>query len=383
MSTVNFNVGGDPRNDQPRIVADNPPGGTLLSSHFEGLAGQTPNRWVATVPSTITGAATVFYQQDTKSFRVILPSGDGPHEASSPECLPPEYHGDASKVALVYTPVVLTLRRDGLQIRRSDGSRYIHLQATNYLAFQRYLEQGWDAVPFYPGFNGYNVTFSMRTVPAQAGLRPLRPEQYGNFFPMADAFLRGMQERGYRLEATLLCDCQDVDLPWQRSFVGQMEEILRQYAHMEQLANEPPNNNVDPRNFTKPAGIFACAGSSLSGEPCPLPAWDYSTAHLGRGGPGGQLDAQPLFMEKGYPGYPGTWGSVIVNESKGATDGLETSSRTPDPWYFYQIGCAMRGYSGGTFHFNQGIHSDPLTPGTNQDLCRQAFIAGVTGQSWG
>lgn len=384
MSTVNFNVTGNPGTDQPILIADNPPGGTTLGTRFEGVPGQSPNRFVATVPTTTTGAATMHYQKGQKTFRVLLPPGDGPYEGGLPPCLPPEYNGDASKVTLAYSPVLLPLHADGIHIRTSDGARYIHHHATNYLLFQRFLE-GQDIGPlYYPGFDGYNVTFSMRTVPAQVGFRPLRPEQYpGVFFQQADQFLARMRDEGHRIEATLLCDCQDVDLAWQRNFVAQMEEILRAYPmHMEQLANEPPGNNVDPSQFSKPAGIFASRGSSQSGLSCPLPPWDYSTAHLGRGD-GGLLDAQPWFMTFGYPGYPGTKGPVIVNETRGASDTEESQRRTMDDWYFHEAASAMRGYNGGDFHADFCIHSDPLPVGSRQDICRQAFQAGMRGQAWG
>lgn len=102
MSTLNFNVGGDPKGDQPTLVADNPPGGSLVASHFEG--GNPPNRFVGTVPATITGGGTIHYDHGRKSFRVIFPPGDGPWEAGMAPCLPPEYNGDSERVVLRYGP---------------------------------------------------------------------------------------------------------------------------------------------------------------------------------------------------------------------------------------------------------------------------------------
>ncbi len=111
MSTLNFNVSGDPKGDQPVIIADNPPGGTQLASHFEGVPGSAPNRFVVTVPPDITGGASLYYQNRSKWLRVIVPPGEGSWEASDPPCRPPEYPPDFD-VSLKYAHV--TQARTGL-----------------------------------------------------------------------------------------------------------------------------------------------------------------------------------------------------------------------------------------------------------------------------
>jgi hypothetical protein len=112
VSTLNFNVNGDPGDDQPAIIADNPPGATQLASHFEGVEGQTPNRFVVTVPPTLTGGASLFYKNRTESLRVILPPGNGSWEADNPPCRPPEYGPEVS-MALEYAATAAK-RRSGI-----------------------------------------------------------------------------------------------------------------------------------------------------------------------------------------------------------------------------------------------------------------------------
>ena len=102
---LNFNLAGDPGDDTPVIIADNPPGGTQLASHFEGTP---PNRWIVTVPLEITGGAWVTYQHGHKRFRVIVPPGEGSWEAGMPPCLPPEASGP-NDAALIYTPLAVFL----------------------------------------------------------------------------------------------------------------------------------------------------------------------------------------------------------------------------------------------------------------------------------
>lgn len=282
------------------------------------------------------------------------------------------------------------LHTDGWDITIEGGARYIHNQATNYLLFQRFLE-GHDLDRlWYEGFNGYNVTFSMSIVPGQVGLRALRPENYDRFYERASEFFDLSASKGKRIEATLLCDCRTmgVDFDWQVRHTEQMYEVLRSKpGNLCQLVNEPENgvNSVDYGRFTKPSGVFWSRGSSLAGGQCPLPAGDYSTQHLGRSGGGAYLDAQPYYMVQGYgdpnkhdnANYVGTKGPVITNETRGASNTENSDRRTTDPAYFRRIAAAMRGWSGGTFHCDQGIHSESLEPGTPQDECRKAFLEGM------
>ncbi len=276
-------------------------------------------------------------------------------------------------------PTLLPLHQDGWDIRTSNGARYVHKQATNYLLFQRFLEGHDLSNLLYEGFDGYNVTFLMKTVPNQAGLPDLTPANYPNFYQKADDFLSWM-DKGKRVEATLLCDCTQLgfDHAAQVTHTERMYEILRAHpAHLCQLANEWENNGVDAPSFTKPAGVFWSRGSSLAGGPCPLPGGDYSTAHLSRSGGGAYLDAQPYYMLAGYAGYAGTNGPVITNETRGASNTENSDRRSTDPAYFRRIASAARGWSGMTFHFDYGIHSDPILKGSVQDQCRLAFLEGI------
>lgn len=96
---LRFNVGGDPRDDQPWLQPDNPPGHAPIAGIFE-----SPGRLLTVIPDICTGGATLSYQHQAKSFRVILPpiGEQFQAEAGEPPQLPPEYHGDPDKVALHY-----------------------------------------------------------------------------------------------------------------------------------------------------------------------------------------------------------------------------------------------------------------------------------------
>lgn len=181
MSTLNFNVAGDPKDDQPTLIADNPPGGTLIASHFEGVDGQPPNRWVGTVPPDITGGAWVTADHGRIRFRVILPPGDGPWEAGDPPCMPPEYNGDQSKVAMVYRPAVAALVPLDLVGRffRQSGARCFLNGATGFNVPGRFAYEGSDALRGMLaqrqalGFNAirlwsaYNIALIGRLIPRE------------------------------------------------------------------------------------------------------------------------------------------------------------------------------------------------------------------------
>lgn len=292
----------------------------------------------------------------------------------------PPSSGDVPIVLPRAIPILQRIHADGWDIKQDDGSRYVHNQATNYLLFQRFME-GQDVAPLlYEGFAGYNVTFLMKTVSEQAGLRALTPDNYPQLYQQADAFFAYMRDQGKRVEATLICDNNLLGYALEKlvTHTEALYEIIRPYSHVSaQLVNEGEANGVNVQQFTKPNGVFCSRGSSLAGGACPLPPWDYSTAHLSRQGGGAYLDAQPFYMINGYGGYAGTQGPVVTNETRGASNTENSDRRSNDPNYFRRIAGAMREWAGGDFHFDYGIHSDPCVADSVQDHCRLAFLEGL------
>jgi hypothetical protein len=149
-----FNVGGDPRDDQPVLQPDIPTGHPPIPLTF--LPGATPpNRARVDVPEVCTGAATVYYQQRAKAFRVILPplGQQFQAEAGEPPQLPPEYNGDPDMVAMHYTPVVVYRR-----------------------GLVRFLGRAWvdDGGPFYP--LGDSMLYALGHYHRGGGLRDLVQE---------------------------------------------------------------------------------------------------------------------------------------------------------------------------------------------------------------
>lgn len=265
----------------------------------------------------------------------------------------------------------------------STGLRYTHKQATNYLLFEKFLLGQDISGLLYDGFNGYNVTISMVVVPQQVGLPILIPSNFANFWSQVQPFCQYFLDKDKRLELTGLCDMGQIGWSHQQQvdFVNQLYDLVRPFPNvMFQLGNEVANQPIDIKNFNQPSGIFWSRGSSTAGDPCPLPAGNYSDAHLSRNldSTGLYLDAQPYPMCRGYDGYVGTNGPVITNETRGASNTEESSRRSTDPEYFRRIAAASKGWGGMTFHSDYGIHSDVFQSGTIQDACRLAFLDGIS-----
>lgn len=176
-----FNVGGNPKDDVPRIQPDRPTGAPALPGFF--LDGATPpNRMRVIIPEICTGGATVSYQQGKKRFRVILPPLDQEFQAEAGEVpqLPPEYHGDADKVALHYTwddATLPILQRHGRFFLLPNGDRFFLKGKTGFNVPARFAYEGRDAlVPMLVqsrelGYNGirlwsaYDVPLIGRLIP--------------------------------------------------------------------------------------------------------------------------------------------------------------------------------------------------------------------------
>lgn len=139
MSTLNFNVRGEVGDDTPVLITDNPPGGTATTGRFE------PGRFIVSCDPGISGGAWLFYANRLKSFRVILPPGDGEWEAGQPPCIPPEYEGDVEKVALIYEAAAVSLppfTLDGRYPRLADGTELNVNSKTLFRGYARFLAGG-------------------------------------------------------------------------------------------------------------------------------------------------------------------------------------------------------------------------------------------------
>lgn len=288
MSTLNFNVAGDPGDDVPVLIADNPPGGTTLSTHFEGVPGAWPNRFVAVVPASITGGATLKFRGG--ECRVIVPPGEGSWEAANPPCIPPEYHGDVERVALHYKKVTVGL--SPLEPRGryfwQDGHRFFLNGGSAFAAYERYLT-GSDIRPFLAqrqelGFNAariwtaYNIGKIGRLVPREvpgfyeriAEMNALCSEygQYPYWTAFAGASAETLGDRGAMIEHQFRLQ----------------DALLRDGYPLLDLHNEfdnPPNRDAQFIGPNPPDGLLWSQGSNSQDVDPPSPFGRFYARHPG------------------------------------------------------------------------------------------------------
>lgn len=271
------------------------------------------------------------------------------------------------------TAEIPALQANGWEIRTEAGEPWRMIHGTNFLAFYRFLRG--EEPPLYDGLDGYRITTAMSVVPAQAGWPALTEDVYPDLYIRFDEFQRWLLTQGKRAEFVGLADSAAMgwDLARQQRHVARITEILAGGPHLFELVNEydHPMQRVEPQRFTKPSGVFACAGSPRTEQPCPVPAWDYSAQHLARRFPTIYKDATPIEMIAGYESYPGTQGPTLTNEMIGADETMDGWRRSNDPNLFRRLGGILREWNGGCIHIQSGIFSLPLRP--REAACVDAF----------
>lgn len=370
MSTLNFNCANDPRDDAPTIIADNPPGGTQLAAHFEGVEGQPPNRWVVTVPEDITGGATVYYQKKQKDFRVIVPPGPGVWEAGQAPCLPPEYADDPEKVALIYhwAPTLLPLIVDGQFFRTNDGQPFTVIGCSDFAIWQRF-SQGEDISPilaqrFALGFNQLRVFThfcgGLGTFDGRAVVDTLRP------------FCSAVGLAGLRLELVVSADhstsgwSNDDEVNWWQT----VNALVAGYPHVTlegiNEGDHPANQTDAVKQFTNPS-VLASRGSCVQDSGTMEPVLTYATYHPARGGDDWGRRVGHNAMED------------VAEPHRIATVSNENKRPDEDGYHAYRFEDAARAAAllcaGSTFHSTSGKSSVLFSP--DELPCAEAWVRGA------
>lgn len=287
------------------------------------------------------------------------------------------------------------LHSEGWDLYDEHGKRYVSNGVNDFLLFQRVLELPNDSartswleqhLADYRGFTEHRVTSLMQVVPQQVGLKPLRPENYPEYWPVFAWLTNAMLQRGRIIEWTLSCDRVPMNLSdtYLKAHVGQAFEILRGYPNLVEGVNEINHslNKVDPSKvFTDvPKEIFFCCGSSLSGGECPQFARDdFSCFHLTRKEKGIYNDAQPIEQIIGYAGFVGLQHPIRVNETPGAQAVADPWRRLNDPQQFRRIARIASAFSGGSMLIQHGIFSLPLD--AVERTCADGWQSGMTGDN--
>lgn len=281
MSQLNFNVAGDPQDDQPTLTTDNPPGGVTFPCTFEG---DPINRLICVLPEHLSGGATVRWQQEQKSCRVIVPPGEGSWEAGAPPCQPPE----DPTIAIIYdppAPPMVPLRLDGKWFIKANGELVHLIGCSDFALWQRYA-YGQDVQPVLDqrkalGFNTLRVFGMYWGGLGQFDPRPciltLRP------------FVDYLAAHGFYVEFCVFADTPSImpNPDEQRAWWATVNE---QIAGCPNVILEAVNEGNDSRNTVMALStlstptVFASRGSCTQDAGIMEPAWHYGAVHPARGG---------------------------------------------------------------------------------------------------
>jgi hypothetical protein len=371
VSTLNFNVSGDPKDDLPVIIADNPPGGTQLASHFEGVPGSPPNRFVVTVPTEITGGASLYYQNKSKWLRVIVPPGEGSWEASDPPCRPPEYAPDF-EVTLQYTADAVALPplvRHGQFYYQQDGVPVTIIEASQFRLYERFLAgQDIDPVLAQLRDEGFNLA---RVWLLNTSVGHILPWEHPDFYARLPEFIQRCGAFNIYVELTVFTQTKTLmpTLADQQVHYDQtVMAIGSLFAFVEGVNEADSHDNAfDPRlRLWKPPGATfdLCRGSNGADAWAVEPVIESARYHSNDTNEWWRRQAHNGMEIAAHFGVP-----CIANENT-RPDRDGNVSHHHDA----AAGAALLS-AGSCLHSESGKHSVVMT-GTDL-LCARAFVQGA------
>lgn len=286
-------------------------------------------------------------------------------------------------------PTLEPLHVEGRTLLNASGQAVRYAGATHFLHFQRYLEWklGRGAEPCdYAGANAYRATALMTYIPGLAGLPPLRPENYQNYWSEAPGYVDYLLSKGRYPHICVRCDIQmSGQTPAQlRAIDAQWAEIMGGRGLLSK-GNEAFKNGWDPSEARHPGhGVVWCSGTNRADEP-PLYFPDDNLIEWEgrRDWPKVTSSSEDMWYVAKNSGR-----GLLHVETMGFDEVYLHEKRSTDPELARQIGatCAALngdeatkgGYvNGAAVHLQDGIFSQPLRP--IQEQCRAAFFLGLKG----
>jgi len=374
-----FNVSGDPRKDAPWCEPDAPEGAPPIPLQFQPGA-TPPNRAMVDVPSQYTGGATVWFQNSVKSFRVILPplGEEIQAEAGQPPQLPPEYNGDASKVALAYVWDLPRPVWDGTYLRFADGRRYVARHITGFLDYKLWLDGGAAALgPVLRQSQDLGVR-GRRVLPHIVNITNFNPDDYGErYWQELPGYLDFNLEYGQEVDFPVLSDtqyrgwplgkCQDF---WNRFCATVLNccwlSLTNEYDHGGNLVGTP-------NDYNRPNDPIVSQGSAVSDAPPPRPGWGSREFHVQKPFPKIGLCEDMYFNRIGFDADGKQWGPVLPTRLTEICR-FNEDPNAYNPWLANCLAYQSMAYGDGmTFHCEDGKYSRLLAP--NQARCCASAMA--------
>lgn len=346
---IRFNVGGPrtPPDDQPMVQPDNPPQAMPIPCVFES-AGRLAT---GDIPVINTGAATVFYEDGQKSFRVILPPlGQFELEASDPRVMPPEYGGDVDKVALHYGPAAsdaIQIVGDHFEVR---GKRWLVRGVDGFCDLAILIQQGSGALEPQLRQAADLGARVRRVFGCIKNIRPFNPFDnlavYQQAIPELFALYAshglyvdfdGLPDVGYW--GFSLVQCQEL---WnlQVSTIAPLTNLFN--CSLTNEFDHGGNLVGSVNDYARPPFALCSQGSAVSDAPPPRPGWGIREFHCLKPWPKIFLHEDMLFNREGVDADGKRWGDpkpIYLSECARFEEGLpETDERLARTLAFESVG---------------------------------------------
>jgi hypothetical protein len=259
----------------PWLVAD-----ADANVQYSGVFENEKTRLVVMIPAGVTGGATLFYANRTKSLRVIVPPGGGAWEASMPPCQPPE----DPEIVVSYSPafVHLALSIDGLFFRR-NGERFHGIESTEFPMYVRWL-QGDNVTPVAEqrrnlGFNMWRVwllnTSVYRIIPSDFG------DDFYNRLPdfvrWASTFDANIDFTCFTQTGSLMPNPHDQQEHLDR--IGAALAGVWDNVGLSKVNEADQHDNATAPGLVMPGGFLNSQGSNGGDAWCPTPTLNWVEYH--------------------------------------------------------------------------------------------------------
>jgi hypothetical protein len=292
------------------------------------------------------------------------------------------------------TPVTERVHVDGPIFRTASGQPWRWCGASAFVLPMRWC-QGEDITPVLDELRALGVNTLRCFLQHKFMLWPDIVE-WVTPLDRVRPFVDELAAQGFRVELTVLCDCEDDTGDGYHGFnqshdwqVSRVRDVVAAVASAPnvfiELGNEPPDNGCDVVRIAQDLGLFdgarrpvpmALGLYPITGSEPNFPVLDYVTDHPERK-PDWTVEAGKtgdyVYRQTGRPWVADEWAkfSSPDNPDGEATecDPVQSPRRAEEGG----AGCALSG-AGFTFHSVAGIHARPFSP-LEHECCQRATAA--------
>lgn len=249
---------------------------------------------------------------------------------------------------------IVPIHIEGMRFMDPSGNPWLWKGATDFLLFKKYLD-GEDILAILEQRVAAGANL-VRVLGMCHNITHFYPQDYPDYYDKLVGFVELLAYYGLYVEFVIFADQQYVKVAEQAHYIDVCARLRGKPNVFVELCNEYEKNGIDPKHFTKPAGIIASAGSGLSDRP-PGYFWDFFGWHGRRDWPKLPfVDDMLIFMKR--MNIP-----AIHDEPIGADETDQPARRTTSTLAMRSVASeAARLGCGGTYHSEAGLRSELWGP---------------------